>query len=104
MQIPAKEDWHNRLTNMGSVKKPEKHYCRGKVALQVYLPSDINISKLWRMYNSSVLVKLRAKPPYLRNFFHDDFNIVFGSPATTILCWTCIKLRDKLNRATVHSH
>lgn len=85
---------------MENLKGTETHYCRGKVASRVYLSSDLNISKLWRMYNSSVVVDLRVKQSYFRDHFNRNFNVGFGSPATDA-CSTCIMFREQLKRAAV---
>lgn len=74
----------------------ENHYCRSKTSNRIYLHSDLNINKMWRMYNGSTLEELQVKPSYFRHIFKTVFNIGFGSPQTDA-CSTCISLNEKIN-------
>lgn len=76
-------------------KPVESHYCRGKSNRQ-YLSSELNITKMWRMYTASVeLTTHHVKLSYFRNIFNTNFNIGFGSPRTD-MCSTCLQLKEKI--------
>lgn len=79
---------------MGQIQPIEKHYCRGKSQRQ-YLASDLNINKLWRLYNSSCEndgdQTLKVKKSFFRNHVNINYNIGFGAPAMDA-CSTCIRL------------
>ncbi|KAJ4425943.1 hypothetical protein ANN_27569 [Periplaneta americana] len=60
------------------------HYCRSKTAQRFYLPSELNIKKLWHMYNGKADVTMRVKQCFFRQVFNTFYNIGFGSPATDI--------------------
>lgn len=72
----------------------ESHYQRGK-SERKYLQSDLNIAKLWIMYNSSVSEELKVKEWYFRNIFNTRFNVSFTSPSTDE-CSTCLELNERL--------
>ncbi|CAH1643163.1 unnamed protein product [Spodoptera littoralis] len=64
-----------------SLKCVGAHYCRGTTTQRKYLPSELNIKKLYKMFieknpNSPV------KQSYFRAIFNEDFNLGFGSPRT----------------------
>ena len=71
------------------------HYCRLRSPHRQYLPSDLNIAKLWRMYNKSVTAKLKVKESYFRFLFKTKFNVGFGSPRTDA-CSTCLRLAEQI--------
>lgn len=73
----------------------ENHYCRSKTSVRMYLNSELNIKKMWRLYQSQVTDEsLSVKHWYFRNVFNTYFNIGFGSPRTDV-CSTCISLDEK---------
>jgi hypothetical protein len=76
------------------LKCVESHYCRGKSSRQ-YLPSELNIVKLMKMYNSSVEDHLKMKRTFFRNIFCQCYNIGFNTPVTDA-CSRCIELREKI--------
>ena len=49
---------------MTKLKPLELHYCRGK-GERKYLSSDLNLNKLWRLYNSEVELDLKVKKAFL---------------------------------------
>nr|CAH7760174.1 unnamed protein product [Callosobruchus chinensis] len=75
------------------LKGNESHYCRSKNIQRQYLSSDLNISKLYRMYNESVQGNLKVKKTFFREIFLRDYNIGFGSPVTDA-CSKCIELSE----------
>lgn len=70
------------------------HYCRSKIKHLQYLPSELNINKMAKMYNDSEDI-LRVKSTYFRTIFNTCFNIGFKSPATD-LCSTCVMLTEQI--------
>lgn len=71
------------------------HYCRSKIKHRQYLPSDLNINKMAKMYNDQDQDNLHVKASYFRMIFNTCFNIGFKSPATD-LCSTCIMLTEQI--------
>ncbi|KAH9641530.1 hypothetical protein HF086_011422 [Spodoptera exigua] len=77
-----------------SLKCVGAHYCRGTTTQRKYLPSELNIKKLYKMFieknpNSPV------KQSYFRAIFNEDFNLGFGSPRTDV-CSRCIEFQEKI--------
>lgn len=73
----------------------ESHYCRERSKKQ-YLPSELSIKSLWRMYNNTTDdCLLRVKYDFFRTIFDNDYNISFRSPATD-KCSRCIELEGKM--------
>lgn len=87
---------------MGQIQVIEKHYCRSKSQRQ-YLVSDLNINKLWRLYNSSCEnngnVTLQVKKSFFRNHINMNYNIGFGAPAVDA-CSRCLRFKEQLKHAT----
>ena len=75
----------------------DSHYCRDKVTSRVYLSSDLNIHKMWKMYNEENN-NLPVKEWYFRNIFCTKFNIGFGTPATDE-CSTCLSLTERIKHS-----
>lgn len=73
----------------------ESHYCRSKTAHRQYLQSELNIRKMWRMYNEQADDALKVKQSYFRHVFRTKFNIGFGSPRTDE-CSTCVSLLERI--------
>lgn len=73
----------------------DMHYCRSVIKHRQYLPGELNINKMARMYNDQERDNLRVKPSYFRKIFNTNFNIGFKSPATD-LCSTCISLTEQI--------
>lgn len=89
---------------MGKINVIEKHYCRG-LSKRQYLASDLNINKLWRLYNSSCEnedVGLKVKKSYFRNHINKHYNIGFGAPAVDA-CSRCLELKEKIKFAKSES-
>lgn len=77
----------------------ENHYCRSKTQNRQYLESDLNIKKMWLMYNTQSEEELKVKQCFFRHVFRTKFNIGFGSPRTDE-CSTCISFHEQIK----HSH
>nr|CAH7760115.1 unnamed protein product [Callosobruchus chinensis] len=84
------EDRRKSVKSFIEKLKIESHYCRSKNIQRQYLSSDLNISKLYRMYNESVQGNLKVKKTFFREIFLRDCNIGFGSPVTDA-CSKCIQ-------------
>lgn len=58
----------------------ENHYCRSKTAIRKYLPCELNLRKLYKLYNASAQENLRVKESFFRNFVNRNYNLGFGTP------------------------
>lgn len=79
-----------------SFKCLESHYCRSTV-LRKYLPSTLNIRKMWRMYNE--INELQVRECYFRSIFNRFYNLGFGSPRTDT-CSKCNELLERIKKST----
>lgn len=80
---------------ISSLACSDVHYCRYKSGRK-YLPADLNIAKLHKMYNEKVEDNsLKVKECYFRYIFNRNFNIGFGSPRLD-MCSTCIELKERM--------
>ncbi|CAK1590885.1 unnamed protein product [Parnassius mnemosyne] len=77
-----------------SLKYVEAHYCRGSSQQRKYLPNELDVKKLFKLFKQ-VHPNSPVKPSYFRSIFNEDFNLGFGSPRTDV-CSKCIKLQEKL--------
>jgi hypothetical protein len=66
---------------LSKLKACESHYSRNK-SQRLYLPSNLNINKLFKMYNNSVTDNLKVKKTFFTKIFETKFNLGFGSPAS----------------------
>lgn len=78
------------------LKVTESHYGRGKSQRQ-YLPSELNITKLWRMWktereNNQLPIAQKQK---FEKVFHDRFNLSFIPPKVDV-CSQCETLKAKI--------
>lgn len=85
-------------TFMSKLKCDEPHYCRSQTSVRKYLPSELNIRKLYKMYKNSFPGPY-AKESYFRKIFNTQYNLGFGSPQTDI-CSTCLQLNEKIKLET----
>lgn len=76
------------------LKCVESHYCRSK-SQRVYLPAELNISKLFKMYNKDVPNNLKVKAAFFISVFNNHFKIGFGSPRTD-MCSICLELDEQI--------
>ncbi|CAH2095681.1 unnamed protein product [Euphydryas editha] len=77
-----------------SLKCVESHYCRSSTQQCKYLPSELNINKSYKLYNSQN-PDSTVKSSYFRFIFNADFNLSSGTPRTDV-CSKCIELSEKL--------
>lgn len=77
-------------------KGTEFHYARNK-STRIYLPSELNIAKLHKMYLGSVGddQEMKIKESYFRHVFNANFNLGFGSISTDE-CSICLELSERL--------
>lgn len=75
----------------------EGHYCRGK-SNRKYLPSELTIKKLWKMYLSEER-NVPVKESYFRKIFNCNYNLGFGTPRTDV-CSTCLSLNERIKHET----
>ncbi|RVE49656.1 hypothetical protein evm_005713 [Chilo suppressalis] len=88
-----KESIHKFIQKLKCV---ESHYCRkSKFAVRQYLPSELNINKLFKIYKDSEFSIPLVKNSYFRSIFNNYYNIGFGSPKTDV-CSTCLELKEKI--------
>jgi hypothetical protein len=93
------EKFHDRkeavITFIKKFKPVESHYCREKSSRQ-YLSSALNVTKMWKMYGSSVEPDTNnVKLSYFRAIFNTKFNIGFGSLRTDVYS-TCLQLKEQI--------
>lgn len=73
----------------------ETHYC-ANTSGRKYLPSELNIRKLWKMYSQDTEAEsLQVKETYFRYIFNRCYNLGFGSPRVDV-CSTCLQLSEKI--------
>lgn len=82
-------------------KCSEAHYCRGN-SKRLYLPSELSINKMAKIYNKQATENLQVKPLYFRSVFNKCFNLGFGSPRVDV-CSTCLQLGEKLKTTITES-
>lgn len=80
---------------INQLKCVESHYCRGK-SNRKYLPSELNVKKLWRVYSSET-GQLAVKLSFFCKIFNTQYNVDFGTPRTDV-CSTCLSLREKIKQ------
>ena len=73
----------------------ESHYGAGK-SRRIYLSTELNTKKMWRMYNKSVDALLKVSFSYFRNIFVSYFNLGFSTPRVDS-CTSCERLKNQLN-------
>lgn len=83
-------------TFIESFKANESHYCRSKNIKRLYLPPELNIKKLWSMYNKDH-PRLEVKQNFFRNIFNCCYNIGFGTPRSDV-CSTCLQLDENIKK------
>ncbi|XP_046684501.1 uncharacterized protein LOC124373972 [Homalodisca vitripennis] len=82
------------MTFINSLKCSETHYCTNRSGRK-YLPAELNIKKLWRMYQTNAEDHLKVKDSYFRYIFNRKYNLGFGSPRVDV-CSTCLELAEKI--------
>ncbi|XP_050315526.1 uncharacterized protein LOC126750070 [Anthonomus grandis grandis] len=77
----------------------ETHYARNKTVIRRYLPCELNIVKLWKMYDSKVNEQLKVKQCFFRHIFVRKYNIGFESPKVDV--WSkCLQFSEKIKKIT----
>lgn len=82
-----------------SFKGMESHYCRSKTTSRLYLPSELSIRSMWKMFNKDVAEDLKVKQSFFRKIFNTNYNLGFGSPRVDV-CSKCLELTEKIKVAT----
>lgn len=75
----------------------ESHYGSNR-SVRIYFNSELNITRLWKLYNTSV-PSLPVKFWLFNYIFQREFNIGFGSPAVNV-CSLCCRLKNNIKSAT----
>lgn len=85
-----------------SLEAAEPHYCRSKSSIRVYLPPELNIVKLWKIYQEQVqdTTSLKVKQSFFRGIFNRKYNVEFGSPLKDT-CSRCFELTRKIETASI---
>lgn len=76
----------------------ESHYCRSTVNRK-YLPSTLNVRKMWKLYSQECETNLRVRESYFRSIFNRCYNLGFGNPRTDT-CSKCSELTEKIKTST----
>lgn len=94
---PQKQSIHNFIQKLQCV---ESHYCRKtKTAERKYLASELNISKIYKLYKDSEYSNADVKKSYFREIFNTNYNLGFGTPKTDA-CSKCLELTGKIASET----
>lgn len=80
---------------IANLKACESHYSRNK-SQRLYLPSSLNINKLFKQYNTAVSNELKVKKTFFTKIFETKFNLGFGSPACDT-CSYCQRTRTEIH-------
>jgi hypothetical protein len=62
---------------LSKLKACESHYSRNK-SQRLYLPSNLNINKLFKMYNNSVTDNLKVKKTFFTKIFETKFSSAYS--------------------------
>ncbi|CAH3906988.1 unnamed protein product [Pieris brassicae] len=77
----------------------ESHYCRSSTIIRKYLHAELNIKKMWRMYNTQCDAEdLKVRQCYFRRIFNKCYNLGFGTPRTDT-CSKCTELLEKIKKS-----
>lgn len=88
-----KQSVHNFIQQLNCV---ESHYCRNtKEAVRKYLSADLNIKKLYKLFQESEHSNAAVKETYFRHIFNSNYNLGFGTPKTDA-CSKCLELKGKI--------
>lgn len=89
----------NVMQFIESFKCIESHYCRSATAERKYVSSDLNIRKMWRMYQAKQENEdLKVRECFFRNIFNTKYNIGFKTPKVDV-CSKCMELTGKIKKA-----
>lgn len=84
---------NNVKTFLNNLQCSESHYGRNK-SKRVYLSGDLNIAKLYKLYNKDDN-NIAVTFPFFYKIFSREFNIGFGTPASDA-CSLCIRLKNEI--------
>ncbi|VVC99807.1 unnamed protein product [Leptidea sinapis] len=84
-----------------SLEAAETHYCRVKSSIRLYLPPELNIVILWKIYQEQVqdIPRLKVKQSFFRDIFKKRYNVGFGSSLKDT-CSRCFELSRKIETAS----
>lgn len=82
---------HSFLKSLNCV---EAHYFRGSSQQRKYLPSELNIKKIYKLFKQAH-PNSPVKSSYFRSIFNQDFNHGFGSSRTDV-CSKYLEFQEKL--------
>ncbi|CAG9793086.1 unnamed protein product [Diatraea saccharalis] len=86
-------------TFIETFKCVESHYCRSSTMIRKYLPAELNIKKMWRMYQHQCQDEnLLVRHCYFRRVFNRHYNLGFGTPRTDT-CSKCTELLEKIKNS-----
>lgn len=83
---------------IASLPACESHYNRKKSS-RIYLSCDLNVKKLFRIYNNIHSHEFKVSLTMFKNIFYRNFNIGFKSPACDV-CGTCLNLKNAISKET----
>lgn len=114
-QIPQERRGGDRVSRKTLAKKEnvmkfietfqciESHYCRSATSTRKYVSSDLNIKKMWRLYQENQTdEKLKVRHCFFRRIFVVHYNIGFKTPRVDI-CSKCSELSEKIKNEKVET-
>lgn len=75
-------------------KGVESHHCRTK-SRRTYLPSELSIASMFRMFMEENSQFSHCKESYFRRIFNTKFNLSFSHPRSD-MCSTCLEFKEKI--------
>lgn len=91
--------WKETIQNFVKKFKPlDSHYCRSQIKQRLYLYPDLNIKKMWNLYNDGALPSHEVKIGFFRKIYNSSFNIGFGSPRQDV-CSNYLQLLECMKSA-----
>lgn len=110
-QLPVDRRGGDRSTEKNLAKKQsvmqfietfkciESHYCRSSTSERKYVSSDLNIKKMWRMYQQQQEnPNLKVRECFFRHIFNRNYNIGFNTPRVDV-CSKCTEISEKIKRS-----
>nr|CAI5853289.1 unnamed protein product [Callosobruchus analis] len=82
---------NNVIQFIGKLKEKESHYNRMK-SRRLYLSANLNITRLWKIYDSSTTENFKVKKSFFCTIFRNNFNI---GPASDV-CSFCFRKKKEL--------
>ncbi|RVE45245.1 hypothetical protein evm_010135 [Chilo suppressalis] len=78
-----------------SFKCVESHYCRSSTSTRKYVSSELNIKKMWKMYQVKHSDEFKVRQCFFRNIFVKKYNIGFKTPRVDV-CSKCLEFSVKI--------